>query len=318
MTRLMNGVTIPQIYCPFDFAISPFIEAMHEGSMKWACDMGLVIKGSEAYDRLASCRSETLAAYILPFAERGVLQLTGDFVFWLFFHDDYVDKARQGYDSNRLARLHAQLFAVLDGQPLESAEPVAVALQDICKRVAAQSNRGAWPKHFACAVKNYLQSNGWERRLHDADAIPDVSTYLKMRLHTSACWPTFIIIAISSGIAPDAAFLEHTYIKVLTDMANYQISYVNDGLFFERENKEQNPSNLVIILRDELGLSWQEAVNRVIDMANREAIGFARLRNMLPSFGSEDGQVRQYLTGLELFMRGHIEWGTQVGRYQDF
>jgi hypothetical protein len=55
-------------------------------------------------------------------------------------------------------------------------------------------------------------------------------------------------------------------------MANHQISYVNGGLLFEEENKEHNPSNLVIILRDELGSSWQEVVNRVIDMANREVI----------------------------------------------
>jgi hypothetical protein len=215
MIRLINGATIPQIYCPFDFAISPFIGAMHEGSMKWACDMELVIRGSEAYNRLADCLGETLAACALPFAERDVLQLSGDFILWLVFHDDYVDKTRQGYDSNRLARLHAQLFAVLDGQPLESAEPVAIALQDICQRVAAQSNGEVWPKRFACAVKNYLQSNG---------------------------------------------------------IANHQISYVNGGLFFAKENKEHDPSNLVIILRDELGSSWQEVVNRVIDMANREAI----------------------------------------------
>jgi 5-epi-alpha-selinene synthase len=314
----MNAVTIPQIYCPFDFAISPFIEAVHESSMQWACDMGLTSKGAESYDRLASHRNETLAAYIQPFDGLDVLRLSGDFILWLFLHDDYVDKARQEYDSNKLATLHEQLSAILEGRLLESPEPVARALQDICKRVAGQPNGEAWLKRFVHEMKNYLQSNGWERSLSDANTAPDVSTYLKMRLHTSACGPCLTIMAASTNIAPDAAFLDHTYIKVLTDMANHQISYVNDGLFFEKENREHNPSNLVAILRNEFGLSWQEAVNRVIDLANKEVIGFVRLKNLLPSFGSEDGQARRYVAGLELWIRGYVEWGMQARRYKDF
>jgi 5-epi-alpha-selinene synthase len=314
----MDAVTIPQIYCPFDFAVSPFIEALHESSMQWVCDMELASKSAEAYDRLASYSNESLAAYTQPFDGRDILQLSGDFHLWLFIYDDYVDKAsREEYDSDKLAKLTAQLLAILEEQPSESTEPVARAFQDICERVAAQPNGEAWLKRFVSGMKSSLLASVWGISLSDADTVPDVSTYMKMRLHTSALAPCFSLMAISITTT-EAAFLDHTYMKILTDMANHQISYVNDVFSLEKEVGERNHSNLAVALRNEFGLPWQEAVNRTIDMANKEVIGFLRLKNLLPSFGSEDEQARRYVTGLELWMRGHVEWGMQARRYEEF
>lgn len=309
-------VIIPPLYCPLDVAVSPYREQLHPASVAWARASGIAPAGSTAYAYLDAARLSDLAAFTMPFMTPEDLELASCFCVWLFLHDDfYVDDARG--DDQALRRVHAQIFAVLDGRDdVELRDPIATSLRELCRQVARRAD-AAWQQRFAKTIKAYLQANDWERRVRVRRMAPDVSTYTKMRLFIGAVYPVFVFINIANGVDAGAAFLQHADVRVLSEMANNHICWVNDVLGYRKELREENPSNLVLVLRQEYGLTLQQAVTRAAEMADKEMRAFLRLRDMLPAFGPlEDRQLRAYVLAMEHWMAGHIAWAIAAQRYQ--
>lgn len=311
-------VVIPPLYCPLDVAVSPYRPHLHPSSVAWAGLVGIAPAGSTAHAYLEAARLSDLAAFTMPFMTHDDLDLAARFCVWLFLHDDfYVDDASGAKDEQALRRVHAQIFAVLDGRDdVEVRDPIALSLRDLCAQVARRADR-AWQQRFARTIKAYLQANDWERRVRVRHIAPDVSTYTKMRLFIGAVYPVFVFINIANGVDAGAAFLQHADVRVLSEMANNHICWVNDVLGFRKELREENPSNLVLVLRQEYRLTLQQAVTRAAEMADKEMRAFLRLRDMLPAFGPvEDRQVRAYVLAMEHWMAGHIAWAIAAQRYQ--
>jgi 5-epi-alpha-selinene synthase len=313
----LDAVTIPKLFCPLDVAVSPYRAQLHDASLHWASSVGIAPPGSRAHAYLEEARLTDLAAFTMPFMTRDDLIVASCFCVWLFLHDDYyVDDARGAYDETALRAVHAQIFGVLDGRNERLTDPIAVGLRELWERVAVRAD-DAWMQRFARTIKSYLQANDWERRVRLRQIAPDVSTYTKMRLFIGAVYPVFVFINIANGVESGARFLQNADVRVLAEMANNHICWVNDVLGFRKELREQNPSNLVLVLRQEYGLTLQAAVTRAADMANKEMHAFLRLRDMLPSFGPvEDRQLYAYVLAMQHWMGGHIAWAMDARRYR--
>jgi 5-epi-alpha-selinene synthase len=136
-----------------------------------------------------------------------------------------------------------------------------------------------------------------------------------MRLFTGAVSSCFDLMAIAAGVRADAEFLEHPSVQLLETMANHHICWVNDILGVRREILEGNVNNLVLVLRDELDVPLQAAIDRAVALCDAELRAFLRLEARRPSFGAEERQARRYIAGLLSWMSGHIEWYSVTGRY---
>jgi 5-epi-alpha-selinene synthase len=317
MAIATDDVTIPPLYCPLDVAISPYRETLHDPSVEWARAMGLARRGSAAARYLDAARLSDLAAFTMPYLTRDDLVFAARFCVWLFLHDDYyVDDAGGDNDERTLRAVHAQIFAVLDGRGDDVRDPIAIGLRDLCGCVTARTD-AVWLQRFGRTLKSYLQANDWERRIRVRRIPPDVSTYTKMRLFIGAVYPVFVFINIANGVDAGARFLQHADVRVLSEMANNHICWVNDVLGFRKELREQNPSNLVLVLRQEYGMTLQDAVTRAAEMADKEMRAFLQLRDLLPSFGpAEDRQLQTYVSAMQYWMAGHIAWAQASERYR--
>jgi 5-epi-alpha-selinene synthase len=317
MHTALEDVTIPPLYCPLDVAVSPYRDSLHDASVDWAREMGIAPRDSAAARYLDAARLSDLAAFTMPYLTRDDLVFAARFCVWLFLHDDYyVDDAGGDNDERALRAVHAQIVAVLDGRPDHVGDPIAIGLRDLYDRVATRTD-AAWVQRFVHTLKAYLQANDWERRIRVRQIAPDVSTYTKMRLFIGAVYPVFVFINIANGVDAGARFLRQADVRVLSEMANNHICWVNDVLGFRKELRERNPSNLVLVLRREYALTLQEAVTRAAEMADKEMRAFLQLRDLLPSFGAvEDRQVRAYVTAMELWMAGHLAWAQASERYR--
>jgi terpene synthase-like protein len=308
--------TIPQFFCPIDPAINPYKDKLHDRSLRWACDAGVVRTDTEAYDYLKATRLSDLTAYTMPFVSPADIELAAAWYIWLFIYDDHVDADKQKCPVDKLQSINAQLFPVLDGHRTKPTEPLARGLLDICQRINIRSN--AWRRRFTDSVKTIIQSMMWERSMRMEGIFPDLATYLKMRLFTGAVDSCYIMAALTGNIAPDASFWQHVYIRTLNNIANYYVCWVNDVLWVKKEIREDSSSNLVLVLQNEYGISLQEAVNHGVDIANKEMEAFLRLKGMLPSFGPiEDEYVQRYIAALQYWMRGHLDWAKTSRRYQE-
>jgi hypothetical protein len=255
-------------------------------------------------------------AYALPQLPLRDLQLAADAMTWFFIHDDHMDEVFHG-SPGELQDLHAQFLDACNARRLnEPAEPLSRGLHDICRRIYARCG-AAWLQHFTYRVHEYLESIKWEYELRWRAEVPDLAAYMLLRPVVGTIYMVFSLAAMLNNVPTDAEFLQHLYIRKLTDLAGLQMTFYNDVWSFERDLVEGNRSNLISILQNENCLDLQAAVNLAVTMTNNQVTAFIRLKEMLPSFDpEEDGLAKRYVAALENFMSGQRNWMMRTPRFR--
>jgi hypothetical protein len=312
----LEPITIPAPWCPIAHRINPHVEEIQIKTIQWACDTGLVTRGGALHRKLEIARFGWLAALTQPSSGREDLALAAEWNIWLFARDDISDPSSLGRDPERLAAFDAPLLDVLAGGKGNGGDlPLVRTLHDICRRVGRRGGE-EWLLRFRRSVRQYLQSNRWEAQNRLLGTAPDLTTYTKMRLFTGAVSSCFDVMAICGGIPAHAEFLEHPSIQLLETMANHHVCWINDIFGLRREILEGNVNNLVLVLRDELGVPLQAAVDKAVALCDAELRALLRLEARRPSFGAEEPLARRYIADLLSWVSGHMEWYSITGRYQ--
>ena len=310
-------ITLSPLLCPFPPELNQFVEHAHAHTLAWALAFQLVQPQSKQLARLNAARFAWLAAGANPAFSLDHLQLATDWITWLACYDDLCDAATIGRNPEAWWTMSSRLLAIVQGeaQP-DQVEPLACALTNLCQRLR-QRTSASWLERFAHDVQQSFQANRWEAAVHASGATPDLATYTKMRRLTSAVYTCFDLVAISAGINPHTAWLDHAYIKQLESMANNHICWINDLFGLAKEMKENNRNNLVLVLQQEFQVSLQAAVDRVVALCNAEMKAFLALAALFSSEACATAPGCQlYITNLQTWMRGNLDWYAQTGRYQ--
>src|SRR5436305_13588245 len=88
--RVMEGIRIPSMYCPFPSQISPYAQADHEHSLAWATRFRL-IQGEAARRRFHGTNLARFTARAYPTASLEDMKLLNDWMVWFFVFDDQFD-----------------------------------------------------------------------------------------------------------------------------------------------------------------------------------------------------------------------------------
>lgn len=85
-------------------------------------------------------------------------------------------------------------------------------------------------------------------------------------------------------------------------------------------NKEQAgghaANNLITVIKEEMRIGLQEAFDVAEKRFEKDAEEFLRCKEALPSWGPEvDEAISRYVTGLECWVSGGIEWSLSGPRY---
>lgn len=85
-------------------------------------------------------------------------------------------------------------------------------------------------------------------------------------------------------------------------------------------NKEQagghSANNLITVIEGERGIGLQEAFDVAGQFFQNDVEEFLRRKELLLSWGPEvDEVVSRYVTGLESWVSGSLEWSLSCGRY---
>lgn len=312
----MENPFAPTFYCPYQFKLNPFVEAAHLHTLQWAIDSGLVQPDDRRHQRLKKARFAWLTALTQPYSELEDLKLAADWHTWLFAHDDMVDATAVGRDPQQVETIHAGLIKILRGDaPTPTDEGLTQALADICQRVAQRTNP-VWLERFRHSVEQYLQGNVWEASNRHENVTPDLTTYIKLRQYTGAVFTCFNLIYLTLDLDPQARFLQHVYVQQLAMMTNHHICWVNDIMGLQKEIRENNKSNLVLVLQQTYNLTLPVAIDQAIASCDQEIKAFAKLEARLPTFAAEEQeQMRAYIQALHAWMGGHIQWYNETGRY---
>ena len=300
--------------CTLEPMINEQVEDADEHTVRWAVEMNLVAGEGRTFERFRKARFTSLAARAYPFVNLEHLKLISDWITFLFFYDDMCD-TQEATDANYLSKLVAaeqRLIEIGHGGPSRTGDsPLDLALADIIARASAFTVE-RWQVRLGAHIQEYIEGVRWERIIRLQGQAPSLATYSKLRLLISAVFPCFDFAGMCiDGTRTD--FADNILVQQLEVMANNYICWVNDIYGVDKEIGEDTTSNIVIVLANEFGLSWDAALDRAIEMCNAELEAFNALEQQLEMLAEPSSQA--YVEGLKSWMRGNLDWYAETMRY---
>ena len=318
---LQGQYTVSKPICPFPVQINRHYGSAHEHTIDWVNRYGLVQPNSPQSLRFPRAQFAKLAALTHPDVEQEDLNLTTDWHSWLFAHDDICDDSNIGRHAEQLRAMDLPLLNQLRGVSAPNPKfPLSVALDNILRRIEARTD-SRWLHRFSKHVEEYLSSNVWEARNRQNGIPPALNDYIKMRRYTGAVLSCFDLIFIVEDLSPDeCGWINDRPMIELEATANNHICWINDIFGLDKEIRENNINNLVLVLQNQDSCDLQKAVDTAIDLCNAQVRNFTNLADKQISspdrFSRREIQaMERYIKGMKSWMSGHLVWYQHTGRY---
>lgn len=244
----------------------------------------------------------------------------------LFFDTDHFDShdfsiAREvGEDLYAIRQFLTTLMTIFKTQTLpRTPTPIQLAFCEMGELVAQQCP-AEWFQLFADGIEDYIRAV-IQREVDlrkDKNVLLDVNSFLEIRLRDTGGLHTCQLIEFTKDAFLPPEVREHDQIKQLTWLAIAMASLVNDVFSYHKDViLEGSDFNLVKILMDIEGCSFDEAVDQSVQLVNSYAGQFLELRQQLSKWGGEiDQVVEQYVDGLAEMMAGNVYWHATTNRYR--
>ncbi|MFD3533791.1 terpene cyclase [Streptomyces sp. NPDC058664] len=272
-----------------------------------------------SYDRWDVPR---LAAFTSPDCATDDLVLAADLLSFYFFFDDRFD-SDLGRAPARVAEVSARLTALMhgDGPAPEARTPVEQAFADLWER----SLRGMSARWRARSAYNWE----WYFACHPAEAagrlsgrLPDREGYLALRRGTAAMETLFDMVERLNRFELPQEVLHHPVLRRMRQLAADIPSFTNDVHSYAQELARGDVANMVMIVREELGGTPEEAAVQVMREAQAMVDRFVELSAQVPEVCDLLGlspaareAARRYVDGLAAWIAGYHRWEIDTGRY---
>ncbi|MBC2900540.1 terpene synthase family protein [Streptomyces cupreus] len=208
-------------------------------------------------------------------------------------------------------RIIADFAAVIE-PGMSDNSPFGPAARDLWLRISA----GLTPhqvERFRTSMSSFLRGVASELPYQLNGSVPDYDTYMAVRRDSFGC--DFILLLTEYSLAVDMTELAASpqFAKVHAH-AMRQLILVNDVLSLRKELGD--PMNAVRVLRRHNGLTLQQAVDAVCELAERHERAYIAARDAVRygPFGAHT-DVRTYLEGLDHLLAGSQEYEYLTPRY---
>lgn len=309
-------IQIPDLYCPFPSALSPYTESIQQQINQWMIDHQY-LKTERAVKRFNAGKFAWTTGRAHPFASHDDILLVATYMSWLFMLDDLCDEESLGKQPERLQQVQTEIIDYMrHPRPMTPDDsPVMVGLSDVWDRMRTKATPD-WVERFIATFEDYARGCIWEAHNRVTNTTPSVIEYTEMRRKTSALYIFFDLIELADGVRLPLEILEHEHVQNLKLMANDGVAWFNDIVSLEKEIKAGDIHNLVLVMQHERDLDLQESVDSASGLFNALIEAYMELEADTPSFGTEiDAELQRYLAGLRYWVRGNIDWSYETGRY---
>lgn len=301
------------LYCPFPSRVHPYVEVVNVRAVAWARGMGLVKTDAQASKLLAQ-KPGWLVSRACPEAQVDALQVAANWLTLFCLMDDRVEKLSSP------ARAATFIDGVLDvfqrdyGQS-EPSEPFTRAMLDVKRRIVhLGSVRTA--ARFATQVRALFDVMLVEAANRTTQTVPRLNAYFRMRQLTVGLYPFFVLWELIEGVTLPDEVREHPALRTLMARASNVVGWANDLFTYPKEMLESEVHNLVLVLTQERNLSVDEAAVMVGRLHDAQVRAFLVEERELPSFGPLlDPEVKRFTAMLRCWIRGHLDWAHETGRY---
>jgi 5-epi-alpha-selinene synthase len=312
-----GALRVPELHCPFAPAVHPAAAAVHARSLAWAREVGLAA-GESAAARLDAARIAWLVARAHPGGARRPLQIAADWTVLFCLLDDHLERLPSpSAVADLLARLASALcHGAAAPQAPGGVEPGAEPLLRACADLHARLQLAATPAARARVEERVrLLFQAFVREAHGRAArrSPSLQDYLPMREVTVGIHVELALGEIVDGITLSEQARDQVARLGLDRRAANLVAWANDVYTVEKELRDGDPHNLVLVLAAEEP-DLARALARAAAMHDDEAAAFAALVAD-PALAAEP-ELTRYVAMLCAWVRGHLDWGHETGRYR--
>ncbi len=297
----------PALDVPFASAVHPDVAQIQEASVAWARAHGLVGEG-RGLQRLREARIAWLPARAHPRGARRPLQIAADWTTLFCLLDDRIERLA---GPDEVVAVLAGLEGCFDPSatsPGEHAMPELLrACIDLRRRIAAEG-ADTLPR-FHARVRELFAAFVVESAGRSAGRVPELAAYLPLREQTVGLHVEFALGELVDGLALAASTRAHPHRAALARMASNLVGWANDIFTHEKEIEEGETNNLVFVLARAEGLDMAAALARAVELHDAELRAFVSLA------AAADAPLRGYAAMLCAWVRGHLDWGRETGRY---
>jgi germacradienol/geosmin synthase len=318
---------MPVIEIPFTVRRNPRTDRVRPGAKQWARRVGFfgpqpTARGLTVWDEHTFDRENFVefSGLCLPDVPAGLFELATDWMTWGFFLDDYFLTAfgrNHDYAGAKAFTSRIPAFMPTAGPvPEVVVNPIEAGLADLWRRTTPLLDRPQ-RQSLSATISTTVDSFLWELQNLVQDRLPDPVDYVEMRRATS--YGDFVTVLARLTSAPEmpANVLSSKAVRILDETFRDVAGLGNDIVSYDREiHREGQINNLLLITRDFLGCSLQQAVDIVHDHVRQRLAEFQRVadqdvRAMVVDL-QLDGKARQsvdrYVEGLRTIMAGMFHW----------
>ncbi|MEU4481403.1 terpene synthase [Micromonospora sp. NPDC023966] len=315
----MRGFALSALHePPFPARRHAAVELVVGESAGWVRDLGLI--GTPAgLRRLAAAHPVELAGRACPDASVDGLRLLADLISWLFVMDDACDEDGLGASPTRLAPTVAALLEVLDrhGDPAApipaDAGPLAVALDDLCRRVRDRRRPGLLLS-LVSQLREYLLALLWEAANREHGRVPGVAEYVQMRRHTGGVRPSFTLTDLAHPERSDPGSRADPALADLDALATDLVCWCNDLFSYDKERATgPDAHNLVTTIAGETGQGEEAALRAAATRFNAVLAAYVGRDAALAA--TADPGVRALLDTRRNWIRATYDWSRAATRY---
>ncbi|HET9172972.1 MAG TPA: terpene synthase family protein [Actinospica sp.] len=202
-------------------------------------------------------RYATLAGWTYPVAPLPELELGYDILAFFRIYDDFTDDLAA--DIGRINVISAELTGILYGRPAKT--QMGRIFNDLWTRQIVNSP-DEWVARATEQWEWYFNTQAAYAAMRDRRLESTVEEYLELRLGNGA-----VLLCLVLGEKLNYSYLPApihytTQLRLLHKMVSDIIVYCNDVYSSVRDAKREDSRNLITIIRNQDGCTWEEAVAR--------------------------------------------------------
>ncbi|RSN39904.1 hypothetical protein DMC64_36900 [Amycolatopsis sp. WAC 04197] len=297
--------------------LSPYAGQLEQRILRWA-DEFEVLDDDRARAKLEHTRLGELIARSYPHVTADRLDALAGWFLWAFVIDDCYDDLVGDYDAAA-----ERVLSVLRGERVAGMTRLDALLARVTELVVDGRSRH-WRARFEQHMGQFLAGFKYEAVNRAGGRTPNLLGYTQLRRATGGITPSLDLLEVASGHEVPALLHETEQFRILFNRAADVVVWVNDVVSLEKELRSGETSNGVLVLRQEMNLPTQGAIDAVYDLVDGQIEQFERARTvlfgLLPGWSgltvTELAAVDLFVEGLQTWMRGNLEWSRNCARYR--
>ncbi|KAF9644644.1 terpenoid synthase [Thelephora ganbajun] len=299
---------LPRI-CPFPPSLNPCYGSVASESRAWIDSLG-ILSGRQQH-HFAISFLELLAAHAYPYADREGYRTSCDYMNLTFILDDYSDD-----EGGRGARAVSDSFMnALKDPTRDDGTPFAKLAREFKERLNTTSTTAR--QRFIDTFDHYLDYTVREAENREHGTILNSKDLTELRRGNSGVDVAFSVTECILSIDLQPKVFDHPVLSTLRKLAGQIVFTINDIYSYNKEQASgHSANNFITVIKEERGVESQEAFDVAGQFFENDVQEFLRCKDLLPSWGPEvDEAVSRYVTGLECWVGGSLEWSLSGHRY---